>query len=159
MRKAPRNPLHAELLRNRLAELKSGIAAGGLREAVIRGLLYAGMTRAAIDERGFEAVRRIRQTHNDLTLSAFKALVREQFNMLIIDPEAALAAIPSMLPPDPETRRTAFGLIRQVLAARGEMSAQDQSRLSEVERLFGLDEDTSRIPFRQIRKEPQARAS
>ena len=159
LRKAPRNPLHAELLRTRVAELKSGIAAGGLREAVIRGLLYAGMTRAAIDERGFEAVRRIRQTHNDLTLSAFKALVREQFNMLLIDPEAALAAIPSMLPPDPETRRTAFGLIRQVLAARGEMSVQDQSRLSEVERLFGLDEDSSRIPFRQIRKEPQARAS
>jgi Protein of unknown function (DUF3141) len=159
LRKAPRNPLHTELLRSRVAELKSGIAAGGLREAVIRGLLYGGMTRGAIDERGFEAVRRIRQTHNELSLSAFKALVREQFNMLLIDPEAAVAAIPSMLPPDPETRRTAFGLIRQVLAARGEMSAQDQSRLNEVERLFGLDEDPSRIPFRQIRKEPQARAS
>ncbi len=35
-----------------------------------------------------------------MPLPAFKALVREQFNMLLIDPEAALAAIPSMLPAD-----------------------------------------------------------
>jgi hypothetical protein len=73
LRRAPKNPLHAELLRDRVAELKSRIPAGGLREAVIRGLLYAGMTRATIDERGFEAMRRIRETHGDLPLPAFKA--------------------------------------------------------------------------------------
>jgi hypothetical protein len=139
LRRAPKNPLHAELLRDRVAELKSRIPAGGLREAVIRGLLYAGMTRATIDERGFEAMRRIRETHGDLPLPAFKALVREQFNMLLIDPEAALAALPSMLPSDPEIRRTAFGLIKQVLSVRGEMSAQDRSRLNEVGRLFGIE--------------------
>ena len=160
LRRAPRNPLHADLLRSRIAELKSHISAGGLREAVIRGLLYAGMTRAGIDERGFEAVRRIRETHSELSLPAFKALVREQFNMLLIDQAAALAALPSMLPPDAETRRTAFGLIKQVLTARGELSAQDESRLQEVARLFGLEEGgTAPIPFRPTRQEPQARAS
>jgi Protein of unknown function (DUF3141) len=41
LRKAPRNPLHAELLHDRIAELKSRIPGGGLREAVIRGLIYA----------------------------------------------------------------------------------------------------------------------
>jgi hypothetical protein len=48
-----------------------------------------------------------------------------------------------------------------VLAASGELSAQDQSRLDEVGRLFGIQEDGSAttIPFRQIRKEHQARAS
>jgi pimeloyl-ACP methyl ester carboxylesterase len=163
LRRAPKNPLHAELLCNRTAELKSRIPAGGLREALIRGLLYAGMTRAAVDERGFEAVRRIRETHSELSLPAFKALVRDQFNMLLIDPEAALAAIPQMLPPDTQTRRTAFGLIRQVLAARGEMSAQDRKRMSEVAQLFGVDEDASTARNLTIvppaRKEPQAQAS
>ena len=127
---------------------------------MIRGLLYAGMTRAGIDERGFEAMRRIRETHSELSLPAFKALVREQFNMLLIDQAAALAALPSMLPADAETRRTAFGLIKQVLTARGELSAQDESRLQEVARLFGLEEGgTAPIPFRPTRQEPQARAS
>ena len=138
--------------------------AGGLRAAVIRGLLYAGMTRAAIDERGFEALRRVRQAHTDMPLSAFKALVHEQYNMLLIDQEAALAAIPSMLPPDADTRIKAFDLIRQVLAARGTFSAEDSARLDEVARLFGIDEGgisgpTSPTPFRQVRKESQAKAS
>ena len=50
----------------RIAELKSRITAGGLREAIVRGLLFAGMGRAAVDERGFEAVRRIREAHSDV---------------------------------------------------------------------------------------------
>ncbi len=161
LRKAPKSPLHRELLQKRIAELKAGIPAGGLRAAVIRGLLYAGMTRGAIDERGFEALHRIHEAHTDLTLSAFKTLVREQYNMLLIDHEAALAAIPSMLPPDAETRLKAFDLIRQVLAARGAFSPEDSARLSEVARLFGIDEGgiTGPTPFHQVRKERQAKAS
>src|SRR5262245_43570645 len=79
LRKAPKSPIHHELLRKRIAELKSRIPIGGLREAIVRALLYVGTGRAAVDERGFEAVRRIRRAYGDIPLSAFKALVREQF--------------------------------------------------------------------------------
>ena len=160
-RKAPKSRLHRELLQKRIAELKSCIAIGGVREAVIRGLIYAGMARAAVDERGFEMARRIRQAHGEMPLSDFKALFRDQFNMLLIDQEAALAAIPSMLPADAGTRLKAFDLIRQVLGARGDLSADDKTRLNEVARLFGVDEagKTGVSPFRQIRKEGRARAS
>jgi pimeloyl-ACP methyl ester carboxylesterase len=161
LRQAAKSPLHQELLQKRIAELKSRIPIGGLREAVIRGLLYAGMTRAAIDERGFELTRRIRQAHGDIPLSDFKALVREQFNMLLIDQEGALRAIPAMLPSDAEERRKAFDLIKQVLGARGEMSLEDEKRMSEVARLFDVDDKRSgdQIPFRRTRKELQNRAS
>jgi pimeloyl-ACP methyl ester carboxylesterase len=161
LRQAAKSPLHQELLQKRIAELKSRIPIGGLREAVIRGLLYAGMTRAAIDERGFELTRRIRQAHGDIPLSDFKALVREQFNMLLIDQEGALRAIPTMLPSDAEERRKAFDLIKQVLGARGEMSPEDEKRMSEVARLFDVDDKRSgnQIPFRRTRKELQNRAS
>jgi Protein of unknown function (DUF3141) len=119
------------------------IPVGGLRAAVIRALLYVGMGRAAVDERGFEAVRRIRRAHSDIPLSTFKALVREQFNMLLVDTDAALAAIPSMLPSDAQTRREAFDLIRQALSARGEFSAEDSKRMDAVARLFGVDAGTA----------------
>jgi pimeloyl-ACP methyl ester carboxylesterase len=161
LRKANKNLLHRELLRQRIAELKSQIAVGGLREAVIRSLLYAGMGRAAVDERGFEAVRRIRQSHGDLSLEAFKKLVREQFNMLLLDKDGAIAAIPSMLPEDPETRSKAFDLIVKALGARGEMSDEDNKRIDEIARMFGVDRGGSPglTPLRPVRSERQVRAS
>ena len=140
LQRAGKNPLHQELLQKRIAELKSHIPVGGLREAMVRALLYAGMNRAAVDERGFEMVRRIRRAHGDMQLSEFKALVREQYLLLLIDSEAAIAAIPSMLPLDAETRREAFDLIKQVLSARGELSARDRERLQRVSSQFGLEE-------------------
>ncbi len=159
LRKAGKHPLHEELLQKRIAELTARIPIGGPREAVVRGLLYAGMTRNSVDERGFEMVRRIRRSHSDIPLSAFKALVREQFYMLLMEPEAALAALPSMLPADSETRQKAIDLIGQVLRARGELSAEDQSRLSEIARLLGVEESAELLPFRQPRSELPARAS
>jgi pimeloyl-ACP methyl ester carboxylesterase len=150
LRRANKHLFHRELLQKRTAELRSRIAAGGAREAVIRGLLHAGMTRAAIDERGFELARRIREAHGEMPLSDFKALLREQFNLLQIDKDAALAAIPSMLPPDGETRLAAFELIKQILGARGELSAEDERRVGELARLFGVDEK-GRSTFRQAR--------
>ena len=67
--------------------------------AVIRALLYVGMTRAPSTSAASRPCADS-QAHGDMPLADFKALVREQFNMLLIDQEAALAAIPSMLPPD-----------------------------------------------------------
>jgi hypothetical protein len=139
LRKAPRNPIHHELLQKRIAELKSRMPIGGVREAVIRGLIYAGLGRGSVDERGFETVRRLRRAHGDIPLPVFKALVREQFYMLLVDEKAALAAIPGMLPGDAETRREMFGLVSLVLGARGDFSAEDQRRMAEVARLFGVE--------------------
>jgi hypothetical protein len=139
LRKAAKSPLHRELLQARIAELKSRIPAGGLRTAMIRAMIYGGMARGGVDERGFEAVRRIRRTYGDMPLSVFKASVREQFNMLLLDREAALAALPSMLPPDAETRREAFDVVKQILTAPGELSAEDRKRLEIIARLFGVD--------------------
>jgi hypothetical protein len=161
LRKASKHPLHDELVRKRIAELKSRIPAGGLREAVIRALLYVGLARAAVDERGFEAVRRIRRAHDDIPLQAFKALVREQFYILLVDTEAALAAIPSMLPSDADTRRKGFDLIKQALGARGAFSDEDNKRMQRIARAFGLDEPT--VPnltvIASARQEAQAKAS
>jgi Protein of unknown function (DUF3141) len=160
LRKAGKHPFHDELLQKRIAELKSRIAIGGPREAVVRGLLYAGMTRNSVDERGFEAVRRIRRSHGDIPLSAFKSMVREQFYILLMEPEAALAALPSMLPADAEIRLKAIDLIGQVLRVRGELSAEDLRRMSELTRLLGVNEERAGLlPFRQPQTELQAKAS
>jgi pimeloyl-ACP methyl ester carboxylesterase len=139
LRKAAKSLLHHKAIEQRIVELRSRIASGGLREALIRALIFAGMDRAAIDERGFEIVRRIRQNYSDAPLSAFKASVREQFDMLLIDTEAALAAIPSMLPHDAGTREQAFDLIREILNARGWHSSEDLKRIRRIGELFDIN--------------------
>jgi hypothetical protein len=142
LRKAPRNALYLELLQKRICELKSQMTEGGVREAVIRGMLYVGMSRTSVDERGFELTRRIRKSQSDIPLAEFKKIVREQFYMLLIDQEAALAAIPALLPQDQDLRKNAFGLISQVLGARGEMSEEDNRRLKQVRDLFDIESRT-----------------
>jgi len=159
LRKASKNPLHRDLLQKRIAELKALIATGGLRAAVVRSLIYVGMNRAAVDERGFELARRIRETHGDMPIAEFKDLVREQFNILLIDQKAALEAIPSLLPPDLESREKAYELIQQVLRARGDLSAEDSDRMKEIARLFGVEGATAKNHLREIGKKPQAKAS
>ena len=110
---------HRAMLEKRIAELKSRIGAGGLREAAIRALLYIVSARGMVDERSIEALRQIRRDYSGplVTLSEFKTLVREQFFMLLLDQQGALAAIPKLLPEDVNQRRAAFTAIREVLSA------------------------------------------
>ena len=127
----------------RIAELKSRIGSGGLRECLVRSLLYVGMARGMVDERGAEALRRVRGTDTGvrLTLAEFKAMVREQFFMLLLDREASLAAIPKMLPQSMETRRNGLDAIRGVLSASAELSGEAAARLRRITELFGVSEE------------------
>jgi hypothetical protein len=137
-RKPGKSPLHAELLRMRVAEIKSRAAEGGLRECVVRGLLYAGMKRGGVDERALAAIRglRVKDQGPPLTLAEFKAVVREQFFLLLIDQDAALATIPQMLPASVDRRREGLEAIAEVLRASGEVSGEVADRFAEITKLF-----------------------
>jgi Protein of unknown function (DUF3141) len=141
-RKAGKTQLHREVLRSRIAELRARIATGGLRECLARGLLYVGMARGGADERGFAVIRRMRGMKDDgphMTLAEFKCLVREQYLMLLIDQEAALEAIPDMLPPAKDARQKGLAALRDVLSARGEISGEAAERLQRIAQLFGME--------------------
>jgi pimeloyl-ACP methyl ester carboxylesterase len=147
-------------LDTRIAELKSGIGKGGLRECVLRGMLYVGMARGMVDERSVEALRRVQKNDGGQrqTLSEFKMLVREQFFMLLLEPNASLSAIPKLLPKNAEARRAGFALIQDVLSASAEISGETAKRLRRVGELFGLTEDGSSLKTDSA-FDPQAKAS
>ena len=50
LRKPAKNRLYQELVQKRIAELKSHIPLGGLREAVVRALIYVGLGRGSVDD-------------------------------------------------------------------------------------------------------------
>jgi hypothetical protein len=150
---------HRKALVARIAELRSKIPLGGLRESGLRALLYVGMARGMVDERSLEALRRMRSedAESRLTIAEFKMLVRQQFFMLLLDQEAALAAIPNMLPQDMDARRAAFASIHEVLSAAGKISGETRTRLDRVAALFGLGEGVPEKSGSSFR--PQAKAS
>lgn len=81
-----------------------------------------------------------------MTLAQFKAMARDQFLLLLLDQEAALAAIPKMLPADVGERRKGFAAIRNVLSASGEISGEVAERLKKVAALFeAADAGTPKI--------------
>jgi hypothetical protein len=140
-RKAARSKLHEALVERRIVELKAGMIRGGLPEAVVRALLWVGMARNRVDERGFAAIARLRDAHpasRQMPLADFKALVREQFLMLVVDEEAALRAIASLMPESMDSRREAFGALRGVLEASGALGDVPAERLRRIAGLFGL---------------------
>jgi hypothetical protein len=153
---------YREMLNRRIAELKSRIGEGGLREAAIRSLLYVGSARGMVDERSLEALRNVHRSNVGarLTLSEFKMLVREQFFMLLLDQEGALAALPKLLPDDASARQQVFAAIGEVLSASAAISGEVAKRLKHVAELFGVDADefldkaSNVAPF-----DPKARAS
>ena len=140
-RKAAKSRLHEALVERRVGELRADMTRGGLREALVRALLWVGMERNAVDERGFAAITRLRDAHpasRQMSLSDFKALVRAQFLMLLLDEEAALAAIPGLMPQSIDDRRTAVAALQGVIAASGAPGEAQAGRLRRVAALFGL---------------------
>jgi pimeloyl-ACP methyl ester carboxylesterase len=153
---------YREMLQARIAELKSRTGEGGLREAAIRGLLYVGSARGMVDERSLEALRQVRRndTGARLTLAQFKILVREQFFMLLLDQEAALTAIPRLLPDNVSERRAAFAAIREVLSASADISGEVAKRLRRLAELFGVEAtEGSERPSNVAPFDPKAKAS
>jgi pimeloyl-ACP methyl ester carboxylesterase len=154
MRRAGENPMQRQLIAERIAELKSRIRQGGLREALVRSMIYVGATRAGVDERGMAALRRTRLAGEEpkLTLAEFKAMVREQYFMLLIDEKVAIAAIPALLPDDLDRRRQAFEALREVLSARGEIAGEAAQRLARIDELFaGRESAPSASKLRSVK--------
>ncbi len=140
-RKAAKSKLHEALVERRVDELRAALGRGGLAEALVRALLWVGMARNAVDERGFAAIIRLRDAHpasKRMTVADFKALVRTQYLMLLVDEEAALRAIPGLMPEPFEERRAAFAALRGVVEASGELEAAPAERLRRIAALFGI---------------------
>ena len=149
-RAAPKSALHRELIQRRIEEIKSNIRKGGLYECTLRGLIYVGLARGRVDERGINALRRIRGLAGmpRLTLTQFKAMAREQFFMLLLDPEETLQVIPALLPENAAQRQQAFDSIKKVLEASGELTGETVERLNRVKELFGLGETGAWLALR-----------
>ena len=134
----PRDETFEALLAQKIAALRMRMDQGGLREAAVRILLYAGSDEPRVDVRGFRMAEQVRDKYlagERLPGPQRRELFREQFFLLLLDEAGALAALPRMLRSDGE-RATALEMVRQVLSAKGELSEERRARLARVERIL-----------------------
>lgn len=148
-------PERLAFVEKRVAELKAGIASGGVREAALRTLLYVGLGGQGADERAFNELREIRAENQGLPLAEFKQALREQYFSLMLDRDAALAALPKMLPADAASRARTLQVVRRVLEAAGPLQGERAERFAQVEKLF--DAEVKAAPARRVRQAPAKR--
>ncbi len=128
-------PDHRELVRRRLDELKDGMDKGGVREACIRSILYIRMPEGAADQTRFEVLQRLREGDQG-DLEDFKTLVRDQFCMLVVDEEAAIAALPTLLSGGSDQIEQALEAVRLVASTGGEPTGEVAKRFGQIEAIF-----------------------
>ena len=125
--------------RQAAVHLEQRIDQGGLLEAAVRALIYVRLPEGKADERGFAALKQI---GDELPLAKrvgfvrFKEIVKEQYLILLLDAERAIAALPKLLPDDRQQCQEALGLVRRVLAARGTLPEEGRRRLGRIEAMF-----------------------
>jgi len=136
-----RDESYEVLIGQKAAALRSRLAEGGLREAAVRMLLYAGADTISVDSRGFRMMQRVRDEYEGqlggerLSASARRQLFREQYFMLLLDEGRALAALPKLVP-QPAEREAALAMVRRVLTAKGELTPARKERLARLEAML-----------------------
>src|SRR5262249_33532014 len=118
-------------------ELMRNLAQGGPREAAIRALLYIRLPEGVADERGFRLLERLREeAGTGLSLSDFKATVRDQFFTLLLNEHRAVEAIPEMLDTDPDLAQRRATRPRKLIEVLGVESKLGKTRLAEITAMF-----------------------
>ncbi|NTU76669.1 MAG: DUF3141 domain-containing protein [Alphaproteobacteria bacterium] len=123
----------------RLRNLQAHVASGGLPEALVRGLIYVIRGGLGMDEREYTLLKRLRTESNAMphtTQMEFKAMIRQQYMLLVLDEEGAIEAIPALLDRAEGSAHNAFAIIRNVIEAHGAPTGEEKRRLARLEKLF-----------------------
>src|SRR5262249_11950394 len=135
----PRPGISPSILQAREAETRRLIgrmAKGGPLEAAARTLCYIGKVQHRVDEPTFNSLLKLLLAHPEVSLTEFKAALREQWAILSIDERAAIEALPELLPPDDAARATFLEMIGAILTTVGLVNADAQHRLDDIKEVL-----------------------
>ena len=84
-----------------------------------------------------KTIRESRTANERLSLPRFKEMMREQFQLLLLDKERAIKALPKLVKAGDGEATTAMDTLRRVLAAPGPLDLEGKRRLARIEALLG----------------------
>ena len=120
---------------------------GGIEEAVLRALIYVRRPEGGFDERGYRMLKNIRESRKSnerLSLARFREMLNEQLQLVLLDEERAVAALPKLLQTEQSETAAALVALRQLVGAAGALDPEGERRLARVEKLFGAKPTKSR---------------
>ena len=120
---------------------------GGIEEAILRALIYVRRPEGGFDERGYRMlknIRELRKSNERLSLARFREMLNEQLQLVLLDEERAVAALPKLLETDELETAAALGALRKLVGAAGALDPEGERRLARVEKLFGAKPAKSR---------------
>ena len=138
-RRPEREALREQAKSSRREELETRFDQGGAVEAALRATIYVGRGEGGADERNFAVLKELHDAQppgRPRSLSQLKKALREQSLLLRLDERRAVAAIPKLLPSNPDERARTFQAVRRLTSAQGKLSNEGARRLAEVEKLF-----------------------
>ncbi len=128
------DPDHVELIERKIAELTARMDQGGPTEAGIRALLYIKIAAGgAADERSFALLERACREHA-IGLEAFKSMARDQYFMLVLDEDRAIATLPTLFKGHEDEAKDVLDIVRRVILAGDELTPESKKRLQTIER-------------------------
>ena len=122
-----------------IARVAGRIAEGGPLDAAARALVYIAKAERRVEERTFDALRKLLLAHPEVSPADFKTALREQWAILTIDERAAIETLPQLLPLDATERRSLLDNVHAIVTAAGNLGADGRRRLREIEELFETD--------------------
>jgi len=138
-RKPVRDALREQARAQRRAELETRWEKGGSVEAAVRSIIYIRRAEGTVDERGFAMLKKLHEAQppgRPRSMAELKQALREQSLYLRLDEERAIAALPKLLPSDPEERARTLRAVQRIVGAAGELSDEGKRRLERIEKLF-----------------------
>ena len=131
-----------------LAALRGEFERGGFPEAVARMLIAVIKKRGAIDRRSFLIAHELSEHRPDLpelSEADLHSLVAKQALLMQLDPEAALGALPRLLPSQADRER-AVAIVARVMMLEPELSDPDSPAAKMVQKYLDLEPNWHMIP-------------
>jgi hypothetical protein len=122
-------------------QLEQRFEVGGVEEGALRALVYIRSPSGAADERGYQllkSMRTSRKANKRLTIDQFRDMLKGQFQLVRMDEERAVNALPKLIRPGEPESDAVLEALRQLIAAPGPLSKESKARTARVEKLLGV---------------------
>jgi hypothetical protein len=152
MRKLPgTTPEKLAAQRERMEAYAGKLSTGGFDEALARAVLYIVSADRALDERCAFALGAAFRELTHLTVEQFKALIRDQFFVLLMERERAVEAL-AILVPEADKREAMLQRVNAIVSAGDPPTPVEQERIDRLAKVL------SGSPTRPARKPSRASA-